>query len=143
VNAAGVAPAGDCGRSRSNIDAPPREATSAGVTVHAGSDSVPAWPAPVAAMRVNVTEPRFASGSGRQNPRALHWAGASKIHSAEDRSGAAKVSRFVTLVRRVRFSSWRSTFVPETFTEAVIVSPGTIFSRSSTGGAGTGSSHAR
>src|SRR5436309_8539615 len=110
-----------------------------GLADQAGSEMVPGWPLPVVAILVKETEPKFASGSARQTRRERHCAGACTIQSAEDRSGAAMLNCFVTLVRLVRFLIWRRTLVPSTLIDAVIVSPGATSSVSLTGPAGRSS----
>src|SRR5262249_24330711 len=105
--------------------------------LQAGSLIVPACALSVAADRMNDTEPKFASGSGLQRPADVHVDGASAIHSAEVRSGAATVTRLVARVCRVLVVSWSVTWVPWTRTAAVIRSPGWILSRSGVDGAGT------
>ena len=65
------------------------------VHVQAGSEIVPVWPFPVAEDAEKRAVPKFASGSTLQRePRESHCAGASAIHSAEVRSGAATVTCF-------------------------------------------------
>ena len=98
-----------------------------GLADQAGSEMVPGWPLPVVAILVKETEPKFASGSARQTRRERHCAGACTIQSAEDRSGAAMLNCFVTLVRLVRFLIWRRTLVPSTLIDAVCTPSPTWF----------------
>ena len=95
----------------------------------------------VVETRVNATWPKFVSGSVWQRPNELHADGASVIHSAEERSGAATSTRWVEMVLRVRLRIWSVTVVPATLTLAEIRLPGKIFSLSGRGGAGTSSYH--
>ena len=55
----------------------PSSASSTGVACQAASLIVPARPSPVAAARVNATEPKFASGSVRHSPEEAQDDGAS------------------------------------------------------------------
>jgi hypothetical protein len=109
---------------------------------HVVSLIVPGWLLAIDAARVNVTVPKFASGTIVHRPPEVHADGASAIHSAELRSGAATCSAFVKLVLRVRFLIWTSTVVPLTFTDVVIWSPALTFSGTSTADAGRISYHA-
>src|SRR5439155_23754816 len=113
-----------------------------GVGSHPGPVSLPPWLFPSAAIFVNVTEPKFVSGTVRQKPATVHSDGASAIHSAEVRSGDAICRCLVKNVCRVRFFTCTVTSVPFTSTVDVSLSPAKIFSFSVTDVAGTSSYHA-
>lgn len=93
----GVAPAASsCDANRpgpTKLAAPPW--SSIAVAVQALSRIVPLWPPAVAVAFVNVTVPKFASGSVVHEPRSSQPDGASAIHSAEEASGDELRSVFV------------------------------------------------
>ena len=79
------------------------------------------------------------SASCGQNPLSEHWDGASAIHSAELRSGAAIVRWRVKTTCRVRSFTCTSTSVPLITTVDAMTSPGWIFTFRLTESAGTSS----
>src|ERR1039457_1785793 len=68
-----------------------RGTSCSGVSIQLGLDIVAPAPFPVAKDCVKSIEPKLVSAIWRQKPLTLHCEGASAIHSAEVRSGAAIV----------------------------------------------------
>src|ERR1700727_931236 len=88
---------------------------------------------------VNVAEPKFASGSTRQNDDPRHSDGASTIQSADETSTLGTVTVRVNDLSRGRSCSETGTVLAMTFTAALLVSPGLTFIRIVCDGAGTSS----
>ena len=108
-----------------------------GVAVQRASVIVPRRPSVTAPIFVNATEPKLARLTVR-HPDRSQVAGASAIHSADERSGELTASAFEKLTPVVVFAIRNSTLVRAAFTltEALRVSPASILSFRKTPGLG-------
>lgn len=111
--------------------------SSIAVAVQAASEIRPARPSPTAEAAKTASVPKSGSPSWRQPACGAHTAGASTIHSADERSGgSATAMRRSKRVPRVRFLSVNATRRPATLTAARITSPARIRRGASTAGRG-------
>src|SRR2546421_7576769 len=120
---------------------PPADASGisrSGVATQPGSVIVPDTWFAVAAALLNVTLPKFVSGTTSQTPFGVQAVGASAIHSADETSrGCETVTVVENRVLLVAFLMLIVTFDPLTSTAAVTRSPGRTLIGTRTSAAGT------